>query len=360
MKGFVRLTLLCCILFNLLFCAQKDADTAADHSSTPAAENPSGHSATDSLTKTQSPSSDEFEVSQNSQTPPTQPHSNVNESPSGQQIEETQSDHIVISSEAETVQQDDLSGETDLDKVDEAPDDKLEDFEQNSTAEDEPDAPLDPLAKAYMAESRLNDFFARYVDSRGHVRYDQIQSEEVEEISRLLEEARIPPNQDEMLLATLINAYNFLAIKQILHYWPLASPLDEDRFFKEDEHQLLGLSTTLSDLEESMGNDPRLHFALVCAAKGCPPLYPQAAPSNGLEHYLEEITRKALNNPGFIRIDEGKSFLLSEIFAWYTDDFGGRDAVPEYINRYRKEALPEPVNPWQTYPYDWRLNWSNH
>jgi len=74
---------------------------------------------------------------------------------------------------------------------------------------------------------------------------------------------------------------------------------------------------------------------------------------NNLEEQLEEQTRLALNNPSFIKEADGKTE-LSQIFKWYTDDFGGsRSTVIDFINSYREIPISDKTG---YYPYDWTLN----
>ena len=82
-------------------------------------------------------------------------------------------------------------------------------------------------------------------------------------------------------LALLINAYNACTLRLILDHWndgQLASIKDIPRDNRwEDQRWQIGkrrLSLNQIEHEEIRGRfaEPRIHFALVCAAKGCPPL----------------------------------------------------------------------------------------
>lgn len=96
---------------------------------------------------------------------------------------------------------------------------------------------------------------------------------------------------------------------------------------------------TLNELEHEILRkqyaEPRLHMALVCAAKGCPPLRNEAYSAEGLEEQLNEQSRAMLADPLKFRIDkEEKIIYLSPIFKWY-----GRDFVDLYGHDDRFKGL---------------------
>jgi hypothetical protein len=100
--------------------------------------------------------------------------------------------------------------------------------------------------------------------------------------------------------------------------------------------------------------EARFHFVLVCAGLGCPPIINEAYKPSTLEAQLQEQTEIALNNPNFVKV-KGKKVQISQIFEWYKGDFTQDGTEIEYINRYRKEAIPEKAKV-SYYSYDWRLN----
>ncbi len=71
--------------------------------------------------------------------------------------------------------------------------------------------------------------------------------------------------------------------------------------------------------------DPRIHFALVCGAKGCPPI--RFYEPERLDEQLDVATRAFVN--GEIRIDRKRGEVtVSQIFKWYAADFGGLGGKP--------------------------------
>lgn len=158
-----------------------------------------------------------------------------------------------------------------------------------------------------------------------------------------------------------INAYNLLVIHAVASHYPIKSPLDVPGFFDRAKHRLAGDSLTLNEIENNKlrktYGEARIHFALVCAAKGCPELSSQAYIAEKLAAQLDKQTRAALNNAKHVRVNpNAKEVLISEIFKWYEIDFtkNGK-TVLDYINQYRTEKIPADFSI-SYIPYDWTLN----
>ncbi len=67
--------------------------------------------------------------------------------------------------------------------------------------------------------------------------------------------------------------------------------------------------------------DPRIHFALVCAALSCPPInvYDEAT----IDQQLDLAAQNFINGGEFAVDLEHKRIVMSKIFQWYAPDFGG-------------------------------------
>lgn len=110
--------------------------------------------------------------------------------------------------------------------------------------------------------------------------------------------------------------------------------------------------------------DPRLHFAIVCAAIGCPPLQQRAYRADSLELQLDRAVRRTLEHPSHFRHDPGSPAVhLSTLFTWYLADFGGsREAAvrwaAKYLSRERRAALEKVLSKVAVFPiqWDWKLN----
>ena len=124
---------------------------------------------------------------------------------------------------------------------------------------------------------------------------------------------------------------------------------------------LAGSQITLSDIENkkirAVFKDPRTHFALVCAAKSCPPIANYAFTAANVESKLESLTKAAMNNATFIKVNVGaKTVQFSQILDWYKDDFlAGSKTILDYVNKYRNTEIPATFTQ-SFYEYNWALN----
>jgi hypothetical protein len=207
--------------------------------------------------------------------------------------------------------------------------------------------------------TKSDAFFKEFVIGN-RVNYDAI-SENPEKLDALFSEissTNLSDISNETRKAYLINTYNILVIHQVLEYYPILSPMDISGFFDDKKFNLGNQNLTLNSIENDLlraeFNDPRLHFVLVCGAKGCPPILNKAYTPDQLETQLETQTNSALNNDQFIYVDNEILF-VSEIFKWYKTDFGNtNEAIISFINQYRSEKIN--TKKMDFYSYDWSLN----
>lgn len=210
------------------------------------------------------------------------------------------------------------------------------------------------------------DAFLNAFVSNGHVDYARIKRHPepldvvIDSIKTIDFEKFKPIDQK----AYLINAYNALVIASVVEHYPIHSPLDVTGFFRGERHVIAGKSMTLDELEKGVllqrYPDPRLHFALVCAARGCPPLRDDPYRGQILDQELEDHMSIAMMSPGLVHVDvEDRKVYLSELFTWYESDFTapGRTLL-DFVNRYRPIPVPSDFDV-AFIPYDWALNDSN-
>jgi hypothetical protein len=156
-------------------------------------------------------------------------------------------------------------------------------------------------------------------------------------------------------LAFLINAYNAFTIKLIIDHYPIktikdagerslanptASPwktkffklLEEERYLDNIEHELIRKSF----------NEPRIHFALVCASIGCPALRNEAYTAAQLDSQLEDASTNFLSDQSRNHfISNGNKLEISSIFKWYGDDFRKKYGSLENFIGPRISSIPE-------------------
>jgi hypothetical protein len=106
--------------------------------------------------------------------------------------------------------------------------------------------------------------------------------------------------------------------------------------------------------------DPRIHFALNCASKSCPPI--QVYSADKLDSQLDLATRSFLNAD--VKIHPTRKIIaVSSIFRWYARDFGGREGVISFlINHLPSDERRDWLSINRGFvrldyvPYDWSLN----
>ena len=144
---------------------------------------------------------------------------------------------------------------------------------------------------------------------------------------------------DNERLAFWINAYNALAIKQIIDGQTPIGTIARMKFFGSNQHEVGGRSWDLSTIEEDIlfeRDDPRVHFAVVNATYSAPLLRSGAYRAEELDQQLEQATRDFINDNRKNRFSNGLlRAKLSPVFDEYEDAFGGDDdAVQAFLARY--------------------------
>lgn len=169
-----------------------------------------------------------------------------------------------------------------------------------------------------------------------------------------------------------INAYNAWTLELMLRNPEVASIRDITWFWSSPwkialaPFPGLGKGTlTLDDIEHGILRkelpDPRLHMALVCASKSCPPLRSEAYVASRLDAQLDDQARTFLGDPTKNQVDlAGGALKLSRIFEWYGGDFEVAGGVAAWVARYLPPEQAEAVRGGKLavsyLPYDWSKN----
>jgi hypothetical protein len=205
-----------------------------------------------------------------------------------------------------------------------------------------------------------------HVNAAGWIDYRGFARDEPALDAYLAAVARAPVDRlgrDEKL-ALLINAYNAATIKLILDHDLPASIRDiaAGQRFKAERWVVGGKTLSLDQIEHQdirpRFAEPRIHFALVCAAVGCPPLRPEAFTGAALEPQLEEQTRYVHAHATWVRWDpDRRALALTPLYKWYGGDFEQvAGSVSAFVARY-VTGLGRPGDVrirWLD--YDWALN----
>lgn len=216
----------------------------------------------------------------------------------------------------------------------------------------------------------LEALLKRHVDERGLVDYRGLQADsaELERYLAQLASADLDALGRDERLALLLNAYNAFTLQLILDHAPVGSIKDIPAAKRWDAVRWrLGSGTySLDQLEHEeirpKFREPRVHFALVCAAVGCPPLRREAYVGARLEAQLEDQTRLVHTDPRWFEYQGGQGRLrLTELYSWFSGDFEQvAGSVLDYAARYSpalREDLAAGRKPEVEWiPYDWKLN----
>ncbi|MCG8414220.1 MAG: DUF547 domain-containing protein [Pseudomonadales bacterium] len=180
-------------------------------------------------------------------------------------------------------------------------------------------------------------------------------------------------------LAFLINSYNAWTVELILDEGPDIASIRDIGFlpnaaWRRDFIPLFGEQVSLDDIEHGMirgwgrYNEPRIHFAVNCAAVGCPALRGEAYDGDRLEDQLEQNTQLFLSDRTR-NYRERNRLYISRIFDWYEEDFEegwlGVQSVAQFLMRYSEQLglthedfrqIEQRQLRIRYADYDWRLN----
>lgn len=225
-------------------------------------------------------------------------------------------------------------------------------------------APFDAMLRAHVTDG-LVDYEAFARDPRFPAYLES------------LRRARLGGRSADERLAFWINVYNAYTIQLIV--------VKEERESIKNINRTLGLlrlkgpwserlvraagrDLTLDEVEHEIirkeFREPRIHFALVCAAIGCPPLRSEAFVAARLDAQLRDQGERFLRqSPAKNRVDVASGTVhVSPIFTWYKEDFGGSDAaVGRFIAGWyppgpERALLESGRFRLRETDYDWRLN----
>ncbi|MBE7439877.1 MAG: DUF547 domain-containing protein [Spirochaetales bacterium] len=222
-------------------------------------------------------------------------------------------------------------------------------------------APLGALDHTHAA---WNSLLKKNVSVSGQVQYSGFRGAAFEDYLKSLSAVSAAEYESfsrPQKMAFLINAYNAFTVKLILDHYPVSSikkiggPLKSP--WKIEFFTLIGARRHLDYIEHGVlrpkFGDPRIHAAVVCASRGCPPLLNAAFTADKLNAQLDERMKNFLNTDYYNRCD-GKKAELSSIFKWYAGDFGGEKQLKTWIARYNKACAS--VENISYKDYDWALN----
>lgn len=239
--------------------------------------------------------------------------------------------------------------------------------------------PIEAAPQAAVAEltDAWDAILRQYVDGEGLVDYARLQQDRSAFEAFMRRLASADPDgldSDADRIAFWINAYNAVVMWQVVERYPVDSVRDVGLlwglvggFFKQ-QYTVAGKEMSADDIEHGVlrgrFTDERIHWALVCAAFGCPRLLGHAYRAENLDATLHERALEFLAQPRGLQIDRASSTLyLSSYFDWYAGDFEKvAPSVTDYVLRY----APADAGEWiranrdtlriRFMEYDWTLN----
>ena len=228
-----------------------------------------------------------------------------------------------------------------------------------------------------LDHSAWDAFLSNYVttDSEGinRVAYAAVTAEDraaLENYLASLQGTAVAKLTRDQQLAFWINLYNAQTVALILDHYPVESIRDiNDGLFSPGPWDMPlmridGMELSLNDVEHRIirpiFEEPRIHYALNCAATACPNLADKAWRAEGLDARFDEAELAYINDPRGVRITSDGKLILSKIYGWFQEDFG--DSEKAVIDRLAGIAPPEMAAELKgrtrvdEYDYDWALN----
>jgi hypothetical protein len=184
-----------------------------------------------------------------------------------------------------------------------------------------------------------------------------------------------------------INIYNTLMINGLIVIGKPSGLLQKRNFYNHCKYNIGGYIFSLNDIEHGVLRanrkpvgaikklfskrdarrefivsefDPRIHFALNCGAKSCPPI--KAYLPDQLDRQLDVAAKNFCDQE--IEIND-RTVTMSKIFSWYYTDFGQTDSeILHYVCQYLIDKKDQMLSLFDTNSkikvkfssYDWSLN----
>ena len=231
-------------------------------------------------------------------------------------------------------------------------------------------AAFDLWGQPHVDHSGFTNVLQRHVDSDGWVDYSGLAKNPAglnEYLDQLRSNPPIAQWSREEKLAYWINAYNAFTLHLIIVKYPVESIKDIGSWFQipfvntpwdikfiEIADEVYDLNNIEHDILRKDFDEPRIHFAIVCASYSCPRLSPRAFEAATLEQQLDDAAKDFLNDPrkNVISATEPR---VSKIFSWFGGDFKKKTTLREYLNQYSEVEIKEDADI-EFLEYDWRLN----
>ncbi len=223
-----------------------------------------------------------------------------------------------------------------------------------------------PSGVDHSAWGRL---LAEYVDENGRVAYGRLATSAGDRdalrayIAQFAQDGK-PPAAGPERIASLINAYNAFTISWILENYPTSSIRSTRNPFGGTRYDIGGKKASLDDIEHTMLRPTagfRVHSAISCASRSCPPLSREAYESATLDQSLDAGMRRWLAREDLNRfLPAAKKVEVSKVFKWFKEDFERSGGLKPVLARYGPKEDQEFLSKGEFevvyLDYDWSLN----
>lgn len=218
----------------------------------------------------------------------------------------------------------------------------------------------DIVIKDGFNHSVFNELLLKHVSNQGKVNYSGFKADRKYLVSYINTLGNnIPDNvwTREAKLAYWINAYNALTIDLIIRNPEIKSIKDIKDPWNQRLWKLGEKWYNLDEIEHQIlrkMNEPRIHFAIVCASVSCPKLQNKAFTASELDNQLNNATREFLSDPSKNNLSSDR-VELSRIFKWFAKDFKQGQTLIGFLNRYSDIEISQKASI-NFKDYDWDLN----
>jgi len=165
------------------------------------------------------------------------------------------------------------------------------------------------------------------------------------------------------------NLYNAVTVKVVVDNYPVKSIRDiksgvfSPGPWKLDLITVNGRKMSLDDIEHGTMRkkypSPFVHYMVNCASIGCPNLKVGEWRAETLNAELDQAARDFINSPRGVKVTS-RGLVVSSIYSWFDEDFGGSKAsVLAHIRQFADADLAAAIDGGakiRSYDYDWSLN----
>jgi hypothetical protein len=142
-----------------------------------------------------------------------------------------------------------------------------------------------------------------------------------------------------------------------LRHYPLKSIKDIKNPWGQRIWRIGDKLYNLEDIEHQIlrkMDEPRIHFAIVCASISCPKLQNEAFQASKIDTQLTKATKEFLADTNRNNISK-YSLELSKIFQWFSKDFKQNGSLIDFLNQYADIEISDKAKI-KFKDYNWNLN----